>query len=234
MSERGATPMGADSQLLGILLIAMVAGVILFRLYTVLGRRTGNEREPQERFRRIGGGAPAAQGETVPAIPDRTAGTVGREAAPADAAGQGLAAIGAADRSFAADHFLEGARQAYQLIVAAFAKGDRAALRPLLNDEVYAAFDAVIRGREERKETVAYTFEGFKNVHVTHAELKGRTTEITVEFAAQFISATTDSSGAVIEGDEKAVRDVADVWTFARDTRASDPNWTLVATSGGG
>ena len=223
-----------DSQLLGILLIAMVAGVILFRLYTVLGRRTGNEREPQERLRRIGGGAPAAQGETVPAIPGRAAGSRERDASPADAAGQGLIAISAADRSFEANHFLEGARQAYQLIVTAFAKGDRAALRPLLSDEVYSAFDEVIRGHEERKETVAYTFEGFKDVRITHAELKGRTAEITVEFAAQFISATTDSSGAVIEGDAKADRDVSDVWTFARETRASDPNWTLVATSGGG
>jgi predicted lipid-binding transport protein (Tim44 family) len=232
MSQQGATLM-VDSQLLGILLIAMVAGVILFRLYTVLGRRTGNEREPQERFRRIGGGAPTAPGDSVAALPDRTAATIGHETAPADAAAQGLTAIGLADRSFEANHFVDGARQAYQLIVVAFAKGDRATLRPLLNDEVYSAFDEVIRGREERKETVAYTFEGFKDVRVTHAELKGRNAEITVDFDAQFISATTDSKGTVIEGDEKAVRDVTDVWTFARDTRASDPNWTLVATSGG-
>ena len=222
-----------EPQLLGILLIAMVAGIILFRLYSVLGRRTGNEHEAQDRFRRIGGTAPTAPGDTVAALPDRTTGKAEQPATPANAAAQGLALIRSADRGFEPEHFLDGARQAYQIIVTAFAKGDGEALRPLLSDEVYSAFEEVLRGREERKETVSYTFEGFKNVEITHAELKERTAEITVEFVAQFISATSDANGKVIEGEEKTVRDVTDVWTFARNTRASDPNWTLVATSGG-
>lgn len=222
----------ADSQLLGILLIAMVAGIILFRLYTVLGRRTGNEREPQERLRRIGGAAPAAT-DNVVALPDRTAAS-DRPAQSGDPVARALLDIKLADRSFETEHFLEGARQAYQMIVTAFAARDRATLRPLLSDEVYSAFDSVMRGREERTETVTYSFEGFRNVRIVHAEMKGQTSEITVEFAAQFISATTDAAGAVIDGDPKAVREVVDVWSFARDTRATDPNWTLVATTGGG
>ncbi|HEY6578570.1 MAG TPA: Tim44/TimA family putative adaptor protein [Rhizomicrobium sp.] len=223
----------ADSQLLGILLIAMVAGIILFRLYTVLGRRTGNEREPQQRFGRIGGAVRSAAGKVL-ALPDRTSGPVEQQAQSDDPAAQGLLDIKLADRSFDTAHFLEGARHAYQMIVVAFAAHDRTTLRPLLSDEVYSAFDGVMRQGEERHETVNYSFVGFRNVRITHAELKDRTADITVEFSAQFTSATTDANGAVVEGDPKSVRDVVDVWSFARDTRANDPNWTLVATSSGG
>jgi predicted lipid-binding transport protein (Tim44 family) len=80
--------------------------------------------------------------------------------------------------------------------------------------------------------TRSFTFVGFKDVKIVHAMLKGRTAEVTVAFGAQFISATSDAQGTVIEGDTRAVRDVTDVWTFARDVRARDPNWSLVATSG--
>jgi predicted lipid-binding transport protein (Tim44 family) len=220
----------ADSQLLGILVLAMVAGVILFRLYTVLGRRTGNEREPQDRLRRIEAGASqSAPSDNVLALPDRTA--AARQPNDENDVAQSLTNIKLADRSFEASHFLEGAREAYRLIVNAFAAREREALRPLLNDEVYAAFDAEIRGHEDRKEIVNYAFIGFSDVRIVHAELKDRTAEVTVRFATQFVSSTTDPSGAVVEGDAKAVRDVVDIWTFARDTRSSDPNWMLVATT---
>ena len=223
----------ADSQLLGILLIAMVAGVILFRLYTILGRRTGNEREPQERLRRVAGAMPPASPDNVVALPDRASTPAEQQSGANDPVARGLLDIRLADRRFETDRFLDGARHAYEMIVTAFAARDRATLRPLLSDEVYAAFDVVMRGHEERKESVAYSFAGFKSVRITHAALKAPNEEITVEFTAQFTSTTTDGAGAVIEGDPKTVRDVTDIWSFARDTRAGDPNWTLVATSGG-
>jgi len=221
-----------DSQLLGILLVAMVAGIILFRLYTVLGRRTGNEREPQERLRQIGSAQPARSDNAV-ALPDRSAASLDRQSAPSDPLASSLLDIKLADKGFETGHFLDGARQAYQMIVTAFARRDRDTLRPLLSDEVYSAFDGVMHGHEEHNESVSYTFEGFRNVRIVHAEMKGRTAEITVEFSARFISATTDAAGSVVDGDPQNTREVVDVWTFARDTRVSDPNWTLVATSGG-
>ncbi|HEX3430149.1 MAG TPA: Tim44/TimA family putative adaptor protein [Rhizomicrobium sp.] len=221
----------ADSQLLGILLLAMVAGIILFRLYTVLGRRTGHEREPQDRLRRIEAGAPqAAASDKLLALPDRTA-AASDERGEQDVVAQALSKIKLADRNFDAAHFLEGAREAYREIVTAFAERNRDALRPLLNDEVYAAFDTEMRTHEERRETVNYALVGFSDVRIVHAELKGGVAEVTVRFATQFVSSTTDPSGAVVEGDSKAVRDVVDVWTFDRDTKSSDPNWTLVATT---
>jgi predicted lipid-binding transport protein (Tim44 family) len=215
----------ANSQLLEILLLAMVAGVILFRLYTVLGRRTGHE-PPPEPYRV---GPPAEQAADKPAI----ALPAPRGAdLPADPLARGLMEIKLADRGFDQEHFLAGARHAYELILTAFSNNDRVALKPLLNDEVYAAFDAAMRGREERGEKVNFTFIGFKDVKIVSAILKGRIADITVAFTSQFISSTTDGSGAVVEGDPKSVQEVTDIWAFERNVRAGDPNWTLVHTSG--
>jgi predicted lipid-binding transport protein (Tim44 family) len=145
---------------------------------------------------------------------------------------RGIVAIKLADRAFESEHFLSGARQAYEIIITAFAKGDRATLRPLLSGEVYTAFESAISARETAKQTVAFTFVGFKDTRIVEASLANRVADITVAFGAQFISATSSESGAVVDGDPKSVREVTDVWSFTRDTRARDPNWTLVATSG--
>lgn len=219
-----------DSQLLFILLIAMVAGIILFRLYSVLGRRTGHERPPQERYglsRNAGQGA----GDNVVPLPDRTARAETLDK-PADPVARGLLDIKLADRSFEDAHFLAGAKQAYEMVVTAFAAGDRQALHSLLTDEVFAAFDGVIRAREQNKQRVEFTFIGFREVKIVHAALKRRTAEITINFAAQYTSTTYAADGSVVDGDPKAVHAVSDVWTFNRDVRSSDPNWTIVATHG--
>jgi predicted lipid-binding transport protein (Tim44 family) len=221
-----------NPQFFGIVLIAMIAGVILFRLYSVLGRRTGNERESNDRFRRIGGAEPAKTADNV--IPLPTAQHASDAAEASDPVKRALLDIKLADRSFETDHFLAGAKQAYEMIVTAFAKGDRDTLHRLLADEVYRAFDRAIAQREASRQTTEFTFVGFKGVNVTQATLKNRMADITVSFAAQFVSATKDESGTVVEGDAKTVREVTDVWTFARDTASNDPNWILVATSGSG
>jgi len=218
----------ANSQVLEIVFLAVIAGVILFRLYTVLGRRTGHERPPQDAYR--------FQPNPDAPIADDTAKVMPRRADTADTASdpltRGIAAIRLADRSFEAEHFLNGARQAYEMIVTAFAKGDRAALKPLLSNDVYHTFDQVIAARESANETVTFTFVGFKDTRIVEASLTNRIADVTVSFGTQFISATTSETGTVVEGDAKSVREVTDVWSFSRDTRARDPNWTLVATSG--
>jgi predicted lipid-binding transport protein (Tim44 family) len=223
----------ASTQLLEIFLIAMVAGVILFRLYTVLGRRTGHERPPPEPYRLSERSPVPAGDDTAVARGDaRALAAPAASERPADPVAASLLDIQLADRGFDKEHFVTGARAAYEMILTAFANNDRTGLRPLLSDEVYGAFDGVMRGREERGEKLAFTFVGFKEVKITAAALKASMAEITVSFAAQFISATSDAKGALIEGDSKTVRDITDVWTFSRDVRARDPNWTLIATSG--
>jgi predicted lipid-binding transport protein (Tim44 family) len=219
----------ADTQLLTILLIASVAGFFLFRLYSVLGRRTGHERPPQEDYRL----APRPADETVGAIPKLGPQPVyAAPDRPADPVAAGLFDISLSDRSFDKDQFLKGAQAAYEMILTAFAAGDRETLKPLLSDEVFAAFDGVIKSRETHKQKATLTLVGFSDVKTIAAALKASVAEITLAFASRLISATTDADGKVVEGDATAVQDVTDVWTFARDVRARDPNWVLVATSG--
>jgi len=217
----------ANSQLFLILVLAMVAGIILFRLYSVLGRRTGNEREPDGRWR-LPGTAPApsssVSGENVIALPQRAAAQGG------DPVQQGLMDIKLADRAFETEHFLSGARKAYEMILAAYAAGDRATLRPLLSDEVYGAFEPVMSAREQRNEKTKFELKGFSSVKIVHAELKTKVAEITVEFCAQQMSSTCTADGAAVEGNPDAAHDVIDHWTFARQVGASDPNWIVVAT----
>ena len=145
----------------------------------------------------------------------------------------GLEAIAQEDRSFDVGHFLDGAKMAYEMIVTAFADGDRKTLRSLLSKEVFANFDAAITERQQRNETVESSFVGIEKASVVDADVKGRRATVTVRFASELISATRDADGEVIEGDPKRVRDVVDIWTFARDLGSRDPNWQLIATESG-
>src|SRR5262249_55876581 len=141
-----------------------------------------------------------------------------------------LKAVVAADKTFDPDQFLAGARAAYEMILTAFAEGDRRALRQLLSREVYDGFVAAISDREKKEQTIDFTFVGIDKAEITDAALKGGTAQITVRFLSHLISATKDKAGAVVEGDPTHVADVTDLWTFARDTTSRDPNWKLVAT----
>jgi predicted lipid-binding transport protein (Tim44 family) len=185
-----------DSQTLGLLAAAMVAAIILFRLYTVLGRRTGHEPQPPVQGRPLTPAAPA------PVIEQQSS-------------SNGLLDIQMADPAFDTPKFLAGARQAYTQIVNAFAAGDRAALRPLLSPDVYAAFDVGITARDRP----AAALVKLHDARITGSVLHGRIAEITVAFTAEF-------SG------ESATHTVTDVWTFERNLDSADPNWTLVATAG--
>jgi predicted lipid-binding transport protein (Tim44 family) len=144
---------------------------------------------------------------------------------------QGIAQIRQVDRDFTADAFLGGAKVAHEMIAKAFAEGDRRTLKPLLSDDVYRGFDDAISARERQGAKVEFSFVGLKAATLEDAGLRGRLAEVTVKFVSELISATRDAAGAVIEGAAGAVREVTDVWTFARDTRSSDPNWKLVATA---
>ena len=130
-------------------------------------------------------------------------------------------------------HFIAGARAAYEMIVNAFAAGDRRALKGLLSREVYEGFEAAIREREAKGETVESKFVSLDNAEITGAELRGNTAQITVRFVSQLISVTRDRSGNAVEGSPDKITEVTDVWTFARDLTSRDPNWKLVATEAG-
>jgi predicted lipid-binding transport protein (Tim44 family) len=228
------------------IIFLVIAVLIFLRLRSVLGRRTGNERPPFDPFSRRAPTDATAKADKVIDLPARrgagasqpvsrpiepaTGQRINVIAPPGSTLNDGLTAVTQVDASFDPDAFLKGARSAYELIVTAFAQGDRKALRPLLSREVYDGFVDAIAQRESRGETIEFRFVGIDRAEITAAGVKSGTEQITTRFLSKLISATRDKAGIVIDGDPLHVGDVTDIWTFAREANSRDPNWKLVAT----
>ncbi len=224
-----------------------LAVFIFLRLRSVLGQRTGRERPPYDPYS-ARDAVRGSAGDKVVTLPPRVVEQAAKPndkpgepaeppadrwkaiATPGSAVAAGLDAILAADKSFDPRHFLTGARAAYEMIVVAFAQGDRRTLRDMLSKEVFDSFDGVIAERDGRGETAETRFVSIDTTEITAAELRGRTAQITVRFVSQLVSVTRDKAGNVTEGNPDKVTDVTDIWTFARDVTSRDPNWKLVAT----
>jgi predicted lipid-binding transport protein (Tim44 family) len=222
------------------IILLAVAVIVFFRLWSVLGRRTGNERPRLDSYAAPDAGAAREnnvitlpRAETRPPAPQASGPSVDERlgSLPADSRVIApLREIAAADRTFEIGAFLKGAKIAYETIVTAYAYGDRETLRNLLAPEVYDSFNAVITEREARKETTDFSFDGILSAEVTEASLATQMAHVTVRFVSKLVTAVRDSTGNVIEGDLKDVRRVTDIWTFARDVGSPNPNWRLVAT----
>lgn len=224
-----------------------LAVFIFLRLRSVLGQRTGRERPPYDPYAAREPARPAT--DNVVQIPSRAPEAARKpDEAPADAApaerwkgiaeagspvANGLDAVAVADRSFEPNHFLTGARAAYEMIVTAYAEGDRRTLRNLLSREVYDGFETAITDREKRGDVVETRFVSIDKATITNAEVRGRSVQLTVRFQSKLVTATRNKAGEVIDGNAETVTDVTDVWTFARDASSRDPNWKLVATEAG-
>ena len=228
-----------------------LAVFIFLRLRSVLGQRTGRERPPYDPFAAREPARPTAENvvslpnrateaakestrqadePAAPAVPiDRWAG-IAEAGSPLAA---GLDSLVGVDREFDPSNFLTGARAAYEMIVTAFADGDRRTLKNLLSREVYDGFESAIADREKRGDTVESRFVAIDNATITAAELRGRSAQLTVRFQSKLVSATRNKAGEIIDGSADKVTDVTDVWTFARDLGSRDPNWKLVATEAG-
>lgn len=239
--------MGESFQGLEILIWAAVAGIVLYRLRSVLGRRTGNERPPRDRLSQES--SPSGAGDSSrtdkPVIALSPGGRVKRmtgisqDRASAEAVGidpnsplaDTLSRIRVADRHFEPGEFLDGAKAAYRMIIEAFASGDEAVLKPLLSPEVLANFRSAISKRASKGESVDSKVTDIVKSVIKDAGLHGSTAEITVRFESEIIRCVRDSEHRVIDGDPSEPARVIDVWTFSRDVESDDPNWTLVATA---
>jgi len=223
---------------ISIIILAMVAVFLIARLYKVLGRRTGHERRPDP----FPGTANDDQRrDTVLPMPDRTRPTRSDDGAAASAPATatdaasgplqaGIARIRSADPQFDPVKFLAGARTAFEWVIGAFANGDAASLRPLLNDEVFDNFNRAIKARQTAGETLQTTLVGITSADLIEADLQGRNAIATVKIVSDQINVTRSAEGKIIEGDPAAVTAVTDIWTFSRNTRARDLNWILIAT----
>ena len=234
------------------LLFLVLAVVIFLKLRSVLGRRTGHEQTRFERYKaqqeasqRNGklagkdkvvtlprrereevepraGAEPQVRADVEERVKGLAAGNVG--------IANGLVEIVRADATFDPDTFLKGARGAYEIIVTAFAEGNRKTLKGLLGRDVYDGFAGAIADREGRGEQIDQSFVGIKAADIVEAELKNALAQVTVKFVSELISATRDRGGEVISGDTKRIKEVTDIWTFAREVDSRDPNWKLIAT----
>lgn len=209
-----------------LLLFAMIAAFVVFRLRSVLGKRTGQERPPPESMPPQDAEANAdnvvamdrqPSKEPVP-VPDDT---------PLAA---GLAQIGLADRKFDLDEFLAGAVGAFELIIEAFATGNLSSAKSFLSPEVHGNFTDAIEAREKAGETLETTLVGIKSCEPLEAQVDGKTSVLTVKFVSEQVNVTRNKAGKVVDGKPNDVTDVVDIWTFSRAARSRNPNWTLVET----
>ena len=232
-------------------IIALVVAVFaILKLRSVLGRRTGDEETRiNQRIRAESHGS-----EKVVTLPQRGEHD-GDETAHPQPAGpdpeeiqenietysggnatikQGLLDINNVDPSFDPKQFLEGAKSAYELIVTAFAEGNRRTLRDLLSEDVYEGFVDAIDNREKRKELIDQSFVGIQRATILEADADEGTASVTVRFVSQLITSVRNNDGEIISGDDKSVKEVTDIWSFNRDISSpaalANPNWRLVAT----
>lgn len=216
-----------------------IAVVIFIRLYGVLGQKTGSERPPlppvDDRDDGTAGNdnvipitrqAEPVRQEPPAVVPEETVVSTAPETPLAGA----LRTIVSADRAFDPRHFVDGAKTAYEMIVTAYARGDRKTLKTLLSKEVGERFAQGIDEREKKGEKVEFTFVGIDRAEIVEASLAEGMARVTVRFAAKVISVTHNAAGDVVDGDPAKLADLVDVWTFAREVANPDPNWRLVET----
>ena len=219
-------------QFIDIILFAMIAAFLVLRLRSVLGRRDGHEGRNRNPF------APPQPLEkpdnNVVHLPDNSDESLTTAAAAAETPETvleaGIAEIRGADPKFDPEELMVGARVAFEMILGAFASGDRKALKPMLSPEVYGNFTRVMDGREESGEVLEEILVGIKASEIVEAYMAGSLANVTVKFVSDQIHVVRDEDGEIIEGDASAIVEVTDFWTFSRDPKSRNPNWTLVAT----
>lgn len=192
---------------LELIILAALAAVVLFQLYSVLGRRVGRGSEEASR-------APLTPIDAQRMASPRT------EPLPQPS---GVAALRARDPSFDVDHFMTGARAAYQMIVTAFATGDRSTLKPLLASSIMQGFEAAIQQREADNRTETIEFLHPPRADFEGVDIKEDRAQASVRFLAELRSRAKGPEGESVDD-----RRTAEVWTFERNLKARDPNWLLV------
>ena len=218
--------MGDSFQFIDIIFFAMVAAFLVLRLRSVLGRRTGTEQRRPDPLRRDQAEIAADRHTEAPTRPPAEPSAT----SPEGPAASGLTQVKLADRTFEPAGFVLGSRKAFEMVVAAFAAGNRDQLRTLLSNEVFDNFSAAIDAREKNGETLETKLVRIASADIVDAELRDRTAFVTVKFVTEQINVTRDKAGNVVEGDPDQASDVTDIWTFGRNTQSRDPNWALVET----
>lgn len=211
--------MDGGSAFIEILLFGMVAAFLILRLRSVLGRRMGHERDPKNETLAPDARSSKRYDENVVKLPTNI-----RDSDPVSS---GIAQIQRADPNFDPQGFVVGARTAFELILSAFSSGDRDTLRQLTDGSVFNTLEQAIADREARDESLEATLVRIRAVDILSAEMRGSIAAVTLQIASEQINVMRDAEGHAISGQSGVIEQATDVWTFSRDTRSADPNWTL-------
>ena len=215
--------MNPNSLPIDLILFGMIAVFLVLRLRSILGKRTGFERQAVPVARPVPNPRP---GRVIDAVAEPVAARTLPD--PASPAGQAMARMQRVDRTFSAPRFLEGAEAAFKIIVTAFAAGDRNALRPLLAPDVFSGFEAAIEARDTAGHTQRSEVRAINQATIEQAALAGTSADITVRFVSDQIAMTLDAAGNPVSGTD-ALTEIVDLWTFRRDLAGTDPAWRLTA-----
>ena len=212
-----------------IILFAMLAAFLVYRLRSVLGKRTGHENRRSDSLS-VPEGASETGNDNVVALPDRAPEEEEQDFEADSPLSAGLTQVRIADPSFEAETFLKGAQSAFEMIINAYAAGDGKTLNTLLSADVYENFASAIRSRELANNSQESTLVGIDNAELLEVEMQGDEALVTVKFVSEQINATIDDNGELVDGDRSTIVTVTDIWTFSRNSQSSDPNWKLTAT----
>ncbi len=225
-----------------LILLALIAVFIFLRLRSVLGSKDGNEdnrnhrdmfnpdpmddqdrQDDRDNVIHLPGAEPEELREQ-PAVEEI------KEIEPVGPVQRALADIMSVDPTFDQHGFVEGAHHAFDMILNAFANDDRETLENLLTAEVYQNFESALEARKAAGETLQTTIVGINSIEITDADLEGNMAEVTIRIISEQVNVTTDSDGAVVDGDSNYIDTITDLWTFERDVTSKSPNWFLKAT----
>jgi len=203
---------------LDIVVYALIAGALAIVLRNVLGTRNGTERQRPNPF--AGQTGTERPENATPVKLDDVSGSVD----------SGLMQISIADRTFDARQFVDNAKEAFAIVVASFAEGDKKTLEDLLAPDVYKSFEAEIDKRIAAGHKAVTEVHSIRKAEVIAASLQKTKAFITVRFTASETYVLTDRDGKTIAGNPDRVIDMTDVWVFSRDVKAKDPRWFVVET----
>lgn len=211
-----------------IVILALIAGFLALRLYSVLGKRTGHEQQPAPRSADERAKVTVLQPRpATESAPDPARFAEGMIAPGAEA---GVRALIAADRGFDVPQFVEGAKSAYRMVLEAFWRGDREELAWLCDADVLASFEEAIAAREADGHVLDNRVVRIDKAQIVEARVHDRIAEIALRFEADIAAVTRDRDGNVVAGSLTDAVGTNDIWTFTRDLRSADPNWKLSET----
>ena len=207
----------------GLIIFIALSAFIAYRLYSVLGTRTGEERQRDvEGLQRVRAREPREETPVAASEPEPL-----KPLPPVSAAAEPLRA---ADPAFDERGFIDGAKGAYEMIVEAFASGDLKSVRRYIATPVFEAFKAAVSARESAGNRADLKFVGIEQAKIVSSRVQGGEASASVEFLSNQVRATYDRDGKLVDGDPNRIDLVKDLWTFSRQLSSNDPNWTLVAT----